>query len=147
MHCWHGWPGIWNLRQLINRLTVGYPFKDTYPIPRRSKKGSWKGQCSQGFRDFPGSPVVRTLHFHCREHSWEIKIPPLPSPPQKNKSGLSTEHLVIPILLYLKLYVYFLEKKKKKGICTPKAMICHSNKENHHKKKKSCFHLSSLCFL
>ena len=88
------------------------PFQGHISSPKKVKRGSWKGQYSQGFGDFPGSPVARTLHFHCREHSWEIKIPP--SPTHKNKeSGLSTEHLVIPILLYLKLCVYLLKKKKK----------------------------------
>lgn len=41
MHHEHHWPGVWNLMELINRLTGGYPFdwhsKDSYAIPGRKR--------------------------------------------------------------------------------------------------------------
>ena len=36
-----------------------------------AKNISYKGYLLKTYSDFPGSPVVKTLHFHCRKHGFD----------------------------------------------------------------------------
>ena len=44
--------------------------------------------------DFPGGPVVKTMHFHCRAcsfHPWSSKFHKLPEWPKKEKKNSNND--------------------------------------------------------
>lgn len=77
MHLQHHWPGIWNLIQLINRLTVGYPSdwysKDMYPIPERKvRKGFQNGEnrALNTTSCHPNSPLSKATYLLFKK--WDL---------------------------------------------------------------------------
>ena len=66
--------------RLCLTLTEQVPFvsiglrKDYHSVSLRSACDEWpniRDKCFRSMRNFPGGPVVKTLHLHCREHGFD----------------------------------------------------------------------------